>query len=82
MNQFNKHLLLISTLEIPPLLNRPSKVNGVHGQLYLSNDIMFRKSVIVINRHHQGLSTKLLIGYLTKKHNVTYRLYLSVSQDK
>lgn len=63
-----QHLLLVGAVQIPPLLDRPPQVDRVHGNLHVSNDVMFGKSVVVINGHDQSLPAELLVGHLMDRH--------------
>lgn len=44
-----------------------SKVYGVHGDLDLTNDVMFTKTIKVKNLQRQSLTTQLIIRYLEKE---------------
>lgn len=61
------YLLFLSSNQIFPFLYRLSKVNSVHGDFDLANDIMFTETVKVENRHDQSLTTQITVGYLERE---------------
>lgn len=46
------YLLLLCTLQIPPLLSDMTKVHCVHCNLIFPNDVMFGETIEVVNCHH------------------------------
>lgn len=60
------YLLLLTTLQVSPLLHWLAQINTVHGNLYLTNRIMFGETVKVKNLQHQSLSAQLCIGDLER----------------
>lgn len=60
------HLLLLTTLQVPPLLDGLAQVHGVHGHLHLTDDVVLGESIKVVDGHHQSLPTQLLVGHLHK----------------
>lgn len=72
LHRFHKpYLLLLSTLQIPPLLCYVAEVHLIHGHLDVANGIVFGKAVKVVHRHHQRLPAELYIGDLEKTTAVT-----------
>lgn len=55
------YLLLLSALQIPPLLCYVAEVHLVHGHLDVANGIMLGEAVKIVHRHHQCLPAKLYI---------------------
>lgn len=50
MGQRHKYyLLLLCTLQVPPLLDGLAQVDRVHGQLHLPDDVVFGEAVEVIH---------------------------------
>lgn len=60
------YLLLLSSNQIFPFLDRLSEVNGVHGDLDLADVVMFTKTVKVENLEHQSLTAQLSVGNLQR----------------
>lgn len=46
---------------------RLSEVYRIHGDLDLTDDVMFTKTVKVKNLQHQSLTTQLTVGYLERE---------------
>lgn len=63
---FKPYLLFLSTNQILPLVDRLSEVNGVHGDLNLSDDVVFAEAVKVKHLQHQSLSTQLRVRDLER----------------
>lgn len=61
------YLLLLTTLQVSPLLHWLAQVNTVHGNLDLPDHIVFGETVKVKNLQHQSLSTQLCIWDLGGK---------------
>ncbi len=65
LHRFHKsYLLLLSALQVPPLLCYVAEVHLVHGHLDVANGIMFGEAVKIVHRHNQCLSTELYVGDL------------------
>lgn len=60
------YLLLLASNQIFPFVYRLCEVNGVHGDLDLTNGVMFTKTVKVENLQHQSLTAQLAVGYLER----------------
>lgn len=60
------YLLLLTTLQVSPLLQWLAQINAVHGNLYLANHVMFGEPVKVKHLQHQSLSTQLSIRNLDR----------------
>lgn len=60
------YLLLLSALQIPPLLCYVAEVHLVHGHLDVADGIVFGEAVKIVHRHHQRLSTELYIRNLSR----------------
>lgn len=61
---FPTHLLLLSALQIPPLLRYVAEVDLVHGNLDVTDGVVFGEAIEIINGHHQGFTTQLHVGNL------------------
>lgn len=61
------YLLLLSALQIPPLLCYVAEVHLVHGHLDVANGIVLREAVKIVHRHYQRLPAQLYIGDLKNK---------------
>lgn len=62
-----QYLLLLSTLQISPLLHRLAQIHAVHGDLDLADHVVFGETVKVKNLQHQRLSTQLCIRDLERR---------------
>lgn len=56
-----QNLFLLSALQVSPLVQRLAQVHAVHGDLYLTDHVVFGETVKVINLQHQSLPTQLCI---------------------
>lgn len=65
------YLLLLSALQIPPLLCYVAEVHLVHGELDIANGIVFGEAVEIIHCHNQRLPTELYIGNLSRGQQLT-----------
>lgn len=65
------YLLLLSALQVPPLLCYMAEVHLVHGHLDVADGIMFGEAVKIVHRHYQRLSTELYVGDLRRMATVT-----------
>lgn len=61
------YLLLLTTLQVSPLLHWLAQINTVHGNLYLTNHVMLGETIKVKNLQHQGLSAQLCIRDLERE---------------
>lgn len=61
------YLLLLSALQIPPLLRYVAEVHLVHGHLDVADGIVFGEAVEIVHRHHQRLSSELDVGDLSAR---------------
>lgn len=68
----NPYLLLLSTLQISPLLCYMAEVHLVHGHLDVADGIVFGEAVKVVHRHHQRLASQLDVGHLYE-HRMMFR---------
>lgn len=64
------YLLLLSALQIPPLLCYVAEVHLVHGHLDVADGIVFGEAVKIVHRHDQRLSTELYVGDLSRRTTV------------
>ena len=53
---------LFRRLDLAPLLDRLSQVDAVHGDLDLSNLVMFGEAIEVVDREDEGLRDDLVVG--------------------
>lgn len=74
------YLLLLTALQVSPLLHRLAQINAVHRNLYLTNLVVFGETVKVENLQHQSLSAQLGIWDL-KRGMVTVLEYRKVKVD-
>lgn len=68
---FPTHLLLLSALQIPPLLRYVAEVDLVHGNLDVTDGVVFGEAIEIINGHHQGFTTQLHVGNLRENKKKT-----------
>lgn len=61
-----QNLFFLSTLQVSPLLQRLAQIHAVHGDLYLTDHVVFGETVKVKNLQHQSLSTQLCIRDLER----------------
>lgn len=79
---FLPHLFLISTVEVSPLLNWLSQVQGVHGYFDLSDHIVFGESIEVVDGHHQSLPAHLLKWDLEDSNQTQGMNFTHISNEK
>ena len=60
-HNLRSYLLLLSALQIPPLLCYVAEVHLVHGYLDVADGIVLGEAVKIVDRHHQRLPTQLYI---------------------
>ena len=58
------YLLLLHALQVLPLLDGLAQVDGVHGDLHLTDDVVLGEAVIVEHGHAHRLPSQLLVGHL------------------
>lgn len=77
LHRFHKsYLLLLSALQVPPLLCYVAEVHLVHGHLDVADGIMFGEAVKIVHRHDQRLSTELHVGDLRRMATVKGQKWL------
>lgn len=72
-----QYLLLLCTVQVPPLLDGLGQVQLFHLNSDLPDDVVLGKAVKVVDGHHQSLAAHLLEGHLaiqrkwTKKEGIS-----------
>lgn len=74
------YLLLLSALQIPPLLCYVAEVHLVHGHLDVADRIVLGEAVKIVHRHYQRLSAELYVGDLSRT-TVTDKFLLPMTDD-
>lgn len=62
----DQNLFFLATLQVSPLLQRLAQIHAVHGDLYLTDHVVFGETVKVKNLQHQSLSSQLCIWDLER----------------
>lgn len=54
------YLFFLCAVQVSPLLDGLRQVQGVHGNLHLTDHIVLREAVKVVHRHDQSLSSHFI----------------------
>lgn len=58
------HLLFLSSNQILPFVDGLAEVHAVHGNLDLTDDVVFAKAVKIEHLEHQRLTAQIRVWYL------------------
>lgn len=58
------HLFFLSSSKILPFMYWLSKINSVHGDFNLSDEVVFAKTIKIKHLQHQSLTSEFIIWYL------------------